>query len=536
MHTHYIPFDETGTFSKSDKAYILEDPKLSEFYIHSPSISSFEEVIKIKEKQAVNRKVLVDVLKEQHKAYPNFEASRNNIEKLILPQTFTITTAHQPSLFTGPLYFIYKIISTINLCENLSNAYPEYYFVPIFWSGAEDHDFEEINHVKVFREKLVWENDEDGSVGNMSIDGILPLLPKLKEILGDSQNAHIIYQKLENAFQNQTTYGKAALSFIHSLFGEKGLVVLDPSDPKLKELAIPLFEKEILEQPSKRLVEAIQEQLVSKGFKAQAHARKINLFFTQKGARERIDYQDIKYTILNQNIVYNQDEIIQLLKEHPEQFSPNVIMRPLYQELILPNLAYIGGGGELAYWLERKSQFEYFGIPYPMLIRRDSVLWVDKNSIKKMKSLGISLDDLWNEEHILINNLVKKISDEEINISSEREKILRIFEDLLQKGERIDSTLIKSIEGEKAKVNKGLDNIEQKMMRAEKRKHEVITQKLSNLKKQLFPEGNLQERKDNFLSFYVRNGETFFDMLYQNLDPMDKRVKVIVEAMPEELS
>jgi bacillithiol biosynthesis cysteine-adding enzyme BshC len=527
MDCKYISFKNAGVFSHNDTSYASLDPALDSFYSFKPELDAFPSVIENRMKREVDRSLLCEVLTNQYKSLEHHEAVSNNIGLLKKERTFTIITAHQPSLFTGPLYYIYKIVSAINLSQKLNDTYADYHFVPVFWLGGEDHDFEEINHVKIFRETLVWDNDEKGSVGQMSIEKIAPLIEQLKDILGDSEFAHQIIRYLTTAYKNNDTYGKFTIELTHQLFKDKGLVIIDPSDKRLKQASIELFKKEILERKSEYLVKTAQEQLVASGFKAQAFPRPINLFYTGKGFRERIDFQDGRYKVLNRNISFSEEEIIADLAANPERYSPNVIMRPLYQEWILPNLAYIGGGGELAYWLERKEQFEYFGVPYPMLIRRDSVLWIDTNSAKKMKRLGLNEENIWNDVDSLINNHVKKNINEENNILDEKNSIQDYYQQLIRKIEGFEPTLGKAAQGEMTKAIKGLENLENKIIKAEKRNQETAVSQIRSVKDKLFPSNNLQERKDNFIPIYAKYGQEFLDALYENLDPLDRRVKVI---------
>ncbi len=524
-----LPFEKTNSFSKNDTAYINSDPRLKEFYLHEPILESFEEIIRIKSEKTVNRKILIKALEEQYSKMVSFPQVEKNIQLLEKENTFTITTAHQPSLFTGPLYFIYKIISTINLCHQLNQKYNHYNFIPIFWSGGEDHDFEEINHVKVFRDKLIWENDEMGSVAKMSNQNILPLIAQLKNILGSSENAGKITALLERAFSRHEKYGDSALEFVNLLFGDNGLVVLDAGHSGLKKSAIPIFKKEIIERKSQELVLETQQKIKERGFKVQAFPRPINLFYLGKNSRNRIDFEHGKFKVLNTELSFDETGILNELNKSPEKFSPNVILRPIYQEYILPNLAYIGGGGELSYWLERKTQFEYFDIPYPMLLRRDSVLWIDHSNLKKMKQLEIGMNDMWKNEILLEENIVKKSLDEENDLSDEKIRLNNIYEEIVKKVSLTDPTLKSSINAELSKSIKGLDNLEKKIYKAEKRKHETKLNQMKKLKEKLFPEGNLQERKDNFLSYYVQYGEDFFTTLKKHLNPLNKNVKIIFE-------
>ncbi len=525
----HIGFRETNSFSHNDTSYVTLDPGLKTFYRHRPEIEQFGEVIKLKQQTIVDRELLVSGLRKQYEGFEMTEIVEKHIEALNQPNTFTITTAHQPSLFTGPLYYIYKIVSVINLVEQLEEHYPSYQFVPIFWTGGEDHDFEEINHVKIFREQLVWENDESGSVGQMKTAPIQELIDQLEAVLGTSEHADSILRILRKVFTKNETYGRAALELTHELFKDKGLVVIDASASYFKKVAIPLFKKELLEFPSESLVLKAQEQLVRAGFKAQAHPRKINLFYLGNGFRERIIHEEGMYKVLNTDISFGQETLMKELEEHPERFSPNVVLRPLYQEVLLPNLAYIGGGGELAYWLERLEQFDVFGIPYPMLIRRDSVLWIDKSSKKKMDKIQLELDDIWNPAQQLIQERAKATLDESLELVTEKQQLESLYQIILDKAKKVDPTLKAAVEGEMKRTLKSLDGIAHKFVKAEKRKNDTTNQQIMALKDKLFPKGNLQERKDNFIPFYLKYGKVYFETLFRHLNPLDRRVKVIIE-------
>ena len=193
------------------------------------------------------------------------------------------------------------------------------------------------------------------------------------------------------------SYSTATIHLVNSLFGADGLVVAGMNDPDLKRGFIPILIEELVQQRSHELVGATSSQLNEVGFKTQATPRKINLFYLRDQIRERIVFDEGIYKVLNTDYKFNETELIAEVNQHPEHFSPNVVMRPLYQEKTFPNLAYIGGGGELAYWLERKSQFDHFKINYPMLIRRNSVLWLDQGMSKKIDKLNLNITDIFVE-------------------------------------------------------------------------------------------------------------------------------------------
>ena len=524
-----IPYAEVPQVSSRDKAYARADKALTPFYKYPVVIDSFAQIIEDKKNDKTNREVLVNVLIEQYNKIGMSTNVADNVRSLQHNNTFTIVTAHQPSLFTGPLYYIYKIISTINLAKKLNAHLPEYNFVPVFITGGEDHDFEEMNHANIFNKKLIWENEESGSVGAMKTDSLKNVLAELKNILGESDSAKKVYELMENAHTKFDTYSDAALSLVNTLFEKDGLVSINTNHPNLKREFIPIIKDEVFNQASKPFVEATAEKLNAAGFKTQASPRDINFFYLNPQIRERIVFENNRYEVLNTDISFSKEEMEKEIENHPEHFSPNVIMRPLFQELILPNLAYIGGGGELAYWLERKTQFEHFNLNFPMLIRRNSAVWIDKGAKKKLTKLGLSTTEFFNETEGLIKAFVKNNSESELNFSEEKKELNVIFEKIKEKTKQVDSTLEKSVLAEAAKQIKSLENLESRVHRAEKQKHETSINQMRSLKEKLFPANGLQERKDNFMGFYLKHGDAYFETLKDIFDPLEKSFVVIEE-------
>jgi bacillithiol biosynthesis cysteine-adding enzyme BshC len=527
LTTQRLPFPSIPQLAKTDVAYATAQPELSPFYKYSVDIQSFAKVIEDKKKEKINRKLLVDVLKKQYLSFSTQNTVNINIEALINENTFTIVTAHQPSLLLGPLYFVYKIMSVIHLCKSLKAQYPDYQFVPMFVIGGEDHDFEEVNNINIFNKKLVWQNDEKGAVGMMNTATLLPLLEELKGILGESENAKHIFNLIEKNYTSNQFYHTATQALLNDLFGIYGLVVINMNEAELKRQFSPYILREILEQPSQKLVADTQQALQQLGYKAQAFPREINLFYLREQLRERIVFENSLYKVLNTNFVFTKEELLLELENHPEYFSPNVVLRPLYQEVILPNLAYIGGGGELAYWLERKKQFEYFGVNFPILIRRNSVVWIDEQSKNKMEKLSLSANDIFQDIDILTKNYVTKNSTEELNFSQEKVDLQGIFKRIESIAKRVDPTLEKTIIGEGVKQLQALEQLESRVVKAEKQKHETALNQIKSLVQKFCPNGGLQERYDNFLPYYIKYGRDFFDVLLEECDPLKPGIIVI---------
>ncbi|MCO6492502.1 MAG: bacillithiol biosynthesis cysteine-adding enzyme BshC [Phaeodactylibacter sp.] len=531
MEICQLPFDKVPYLSKRDRAYTLGAPELRPFYKYDVSLEAFARAIEDKKKDHTNRQALVEALREQYAGLETTQAVKDNIESLLKDDTFTLVTAHQPSLFTGPLYYIYKVISTINLAEKLREKYPDQHFVPVFISGGEDHDFEEVNHLHLFGKTISWQNEESGPVGMMKTDTLGPVLEEVREVLGESERAEELYELLRASVESHSRYADTARHLANALFKEYGLVIVDMSHPGLKKLFIPYIREEILEQPSKGLVEATVAQLEKAGFSEQAYPREINFFYLgpELRQRERIVLEDGRYQVLNTGYSFSKAALIGEIEQHPERFSPNVVMRPIFQELVLPNLAYIGGGGELAYWLERRRQFEHFGINYPMLVRRDSVLFIDQGNAKRMEKLELTVEQLFGDVEALIKEYVRENTENELSLSDEKAHLAALVKSIEQKAKEVDPTLVKTAAAEGQKMINSMEQLEGKLMRAEKQRHDIAINQMRTLKDKLFPGNGLQERHDNFMMYYLKYGRAFFDVLKKELNPLEKGFKVIID-------
>jgi len=565
-----LPFDDTGYFSNIVLDYLSRNKKLKDFYNYFPDISSFKQAIQDKKKQSINRELLVEVLKDQnspspalppaggegessHKnptpgiKYQEYKKVLYNINALKNENTFTVATGHQLCLFMGPLYFVYKIISTINLAEELKKAYPGYNFVPLYWMVSEDHDFEEISHIHLFGKTLKWDQVNKGAVGKMSSSSLEPVLKELKTILGDSEYAKELYDLFQKTYLGHSDLSDATRYLVNELFGQYGLVIIDGDDKRLKNEFRPVIEDDIFNNTAFQLVNSTNKKL-SKHYKTQVNPREINIFYLREHLRERVIKSPLEggspdlsgqgdvshlegdkervFRVMNTDISFTGQELIEELKIHPERFSPNVVLRPLYQEKILPNLAMIGGGAELAYWLQLKSVFEHYKINYPILILRNSVLLIDKNTNTRLNKLGIQPMQLFNDTDRLIKSYLKRTSPDYIgtgetvlSLDSEKEKITGVFKDILLKAERTDNSLKATVEAELQKQLKGLATIESKLLRAEKRKQETNVNQIKKIKEKLFPGDILQERHDNFIPYYLKYGKEFIAKLKRELNP-----------------
>ncbi len=505
--------------------YLQGSEKLNPFFKHPFDFDAIKQVIAERKFSGENRKKLTCALSRQYGGITAAEIVKENIKKLGEANTFTITTAHQPVLFTGPLYFIYKIISVINVTELLKKHFPENHFVPVYCMGAEDHDFDEINHLWLNGEKLEWQHERRGAVGRISTHDIAPLIQEVEKRL-QGEFAGEVVQLLKDAYARPSTLAEATAHFVNSIFGEYGLVVLNPDDKELKILFTSVIEEELICNRAFTLAEKPIKELKTLGYEIQANPREINLFYLTEGSRERIVFEENekRYRVLNSSLTFTREEIIKEAHEHPEYFSPNVFLRPLYQEMILPNLAYIGGAGELSYWLEQKAIFDYFNVNYPMLVLRNSAMLVDANTQKKFEKTGLEWKDFFQDEQTVVKNFVKKSSTNSLDFSAEKEKFNEMFNGILKKASAIDRTLAGAVEAQKAAVINNLDELEKKMLKAEKRNFETATVQIKTVKTKLFPNNSLQERVENFLPYYAADRKKFIESLKQEFEPFSREM------------
>ncbi|MBT9391989.1 bacillithiol biosynthesis cysteine-adding enzyme BshC [Hymenobacter sp. NST-14] len=529
MSVTTLSYAETGAFSSLLTDYLARAEALQPFYHRFPTLAAFEEQIQEKQAQYTPeaRQRLVAELRRQYAALPAVNpAVQANLELLAKDTTFTITTGHQLNLLTGPLYFIYKIVTAVKLARQLKAQYPQYDFVPVYWMASEDHDFAEINHLNLFGKKYEWNAaDQGGPVGRLPLAG-------LKEELLDQLPADVP-ALFREAYAQSGTLAEATRRLTHDLFGEYGLVSLDADVPALKQALVPVLEQEIQAQASNQAVQAANARLEAAGYKPQVYSRPLNLFFlTDGGKRERLEYdaaQDcVQITVRNTGRCHTQAELLALAQEHPEQFSPNVVLRPLYQELLLPNLCYIGGGAEVAYWFQLRGVFDQNQVPFPVLLPRNSAQFISKVNAGKLRKLGLETTDIFLDLPTLKQRVGAHLGQEEVNLAAEQQQLAAAFEAVAALARRLDPTLVKAVAAEQQKASGILGNLEKRLSKAAEAKHETAYQQLSNLLSKLLPNGHLQERSDNVLNILINN-PGFINQLLDAFDPLALEFTVLEE-------
>ncbi len=533
MQASKISYAETGKFSEFILNYLDQKPPVAGFFGNWPTLAGFEKQLELKADFAQQkREVLAAQLAKQYAhlrlqgAEADLVAAQLNLLKN--KNTFTVTTGHQLCLFTGPLYTVYKIIHTIKLAEELAKTFPDKNFVPLFWMATEDHDFEEVNHIYLHGHKLEWHTEPGNAVGRLDTSGIARVIDDLQKLLPAGERVAKLLSTLRDCYTKNENLADATRALVHNWFGHKGLICVDGDDAELKKTMIPAFKRELLEELSYRTVTETNQKL-AEHTKIQVTPRPINLFYLHNNLRSRLVRNGANFSALNTNLNFTEAEILTELENFPDRFSPNVLLRPLYQGSILPNLAYIGGGGEVAYWAEMKEMFAAFQVPFPIVLLRQSVQLVPKKLARKQEKLGFTTQQLFGKYHNLANILVKRNCDYEAELLPTRERLEELFGEVKKLAKKTDVTLITTVEAQKSQALKRLLQLEKKLVRAAKRKDDDGLRMLQEWQNEMLPGGGLQERHDNILQHLVQFGDDLWESVFAAVEPLDFQFIVLTE-------
>ena len=526
----YIPYRQTGAFSKIVVDYLDNATPLKPFYNNLPTIEGIKKSIEERKGFPTNRKLLVEELRKQYASMDATGKTVSNIESLLSENTFTICTAHQPNIFTGHLYFIYKIMHAIKLADDLKQELPAYNFVPVYYMGSEDADLEELGEATINGKKYEWKTKQTGAVGRMKVDKeFLQLVESIKGQLLVEKFGKEIMGLVESSYTIDKTIEQSTLEFVHALFKDFGLIIFLPDNPVFKNEFAVITKKELNEQFSNKLVEETIKKFPAE-YKVQAAGRELNLFYLKDDIRERVEFQNNSFLVANTSLSFSKEEIEQELKEHPERFSPNVILRPVFQEFILPNIAFIGGGGELAYWLELKLVFESVAVPFPVLLLRNSFMILSSKIASKIASLNLDALAFFKPANELINDLVQKESTLDLKLDQQKKSFSSLYETMKQAATNVDVSLQRHVEALQTQAIKRIDQLEKKMLKSEKKKFEAQQRQVQKIKDSLFPNGSLQERVDNLLPFYAMWGKGFLKMLYETSTGLSQEFCIVEES------
>jgi bacillithiol biosynthesis cysteine-adding enzyme BshC len=504
--------------------YLHGAEQLKPFYNYSHDEDGLQLALAHRSFDADKREVLKNTLLQQYKLggiqLDSKSLVHNNIIALGKPNVFTITTGHQLCILSGPLYVIIKIAHAIKLSQTLTTK--EKPVVPIFWMATEDHDIEEIKTVVVKGRKYKWDTELAGiAVGSLPTDGISVLIeqictdiPELKDSLASLFD---IYSRAKNV-------ADATRQWAHQWFAAYGLVILDANEAVFKKQFISIIKQDVLSQLGQRVLEQSNSQLKKMGYSVQVNGRAINHFYFDGNKRKLIEPRGDLYELQDSSKHWTKAEIEAEIELHPERFSPNVVFRPLYQECILPNIAYVGGPGELSYWLQLMALFQETNTPYPSLVARASFVLPDVAVMRMAKKLQLDWSDVLTKPEASRRKLLHKWEP-----SSEYElhpQLIQAYQKLIDESVSIDNKIVSSIVAHLKLEKQFFNKIAQQLSKAKKQKCEHQLKEFEEVVEKILPSGVPQERFENIFSFTDKPTQ-FIQILLHHIQPVSTGVIVL---------
>lgn len=508
MKKQIIGLSEAHGYPKLLLDYLADQSgSLQPFYKQPPTLEGLRKAAVERQFPKERREVLVERLKSTN--YHHEAAQIDNIELLNDERTITITTGHQLNLATGPLYFIYKIISTIRLCEIFNSETTVYKAVPVYWMASEDHDLEEISSFYLFGKTYTWNGQQKGPVGRMDAPG--------EDFWGQIPDCP---DWLQACYSNSKNLAEAHAKLVSHIFGKYGLLILEPDDHVLKSSFASVMRDELFNSFAQPCLKSKNEELEALGYEPQINGREINLFYMSDGQRERILKTPNGFSLADTNVQMSHDFIKEVLNTQPECLSPNVVLRPVYQEFILPNIAYVGGPAEISYWLQLKAVFEKSNTPFPVLWPRNFSTLINPVMLQKTKKLNLEPAQLFKPLSQIKKQWLESQTGNTLDFKRESELFIELYGLLKTKSEQVDASLAGWVESEKARTEKQLEMIQKRLLKALESKEEQQLQQIEKLLEKLFPQGGLQERKENVLNYLINKSDLIQELI-ENLDPRE---------------
>lgn len=526
---HETPAD-LGAFPELFIDYCTDFNAVADFYAGDwRAPAARREAADTAARRPADREVLVDVLLDQNERWGLDAPTRRNIDTLREPESVAIVTGQQVGLFTGPLYTLYKTITTLQLTQEWDEQTGRP-VVPVFWVEGEDHDFEEIATTDVLRRNEIVSltynssiDDNPGAVGRLGLtDTIDDVLDRLDEVLPSSDFKPAVMERVRAAYRPGTSLEDAFVQLLSSLFEDEGLVFINPDDARLKALSRPLFRREIEDPrtPAAR-IDATSQALRDRGYHAQVAARPSNLFWLEDDARRALDLgNDGTFVLRGTDRTFSRAELLDRLDAEPERFSPNVVLRPLMQDYLLPTAAYVAGPSEVSYFAQYGDVYDWASLERPLIHPRASVSLVEGKVQKVLDKYDLSVSDFQVDLETLFQEVVVKTMEVDIDavFSEAMPRLHQAINALKPEVEAVDRTLGSSVEATRAAIVDEMETLKQKVVRAEKRQQDEVRAQLEKAHVNLRPNGALQERTINVLYYLNKYSLDLISDLRSQLD------------------
>ena len=539
----YINFCDIPGHQNLFLDYLYEFENVREYFAHDfKNRDSYLKIFKsISESKREFYSQLGSIIQTQYSGLDSSDLTKKNIQLLSDKKTLAVVTGQQLGILGGPLYTFYKIITAIKLSEHLSERYDDFNFVPVFWLEGDDHDFNEVRSITTIddQNKLVTigygeeipEDEAKQSVGLLKFDStVSDFINNFSEQLRNTEFKETIINTLKSFYKEGISFKEAFRNLIHSIFDESGLVIFDPQDKKVKELLKPVFKKELSEfrQYTDKLVHVSAE--LEERYHAQVKVKPVNLFLSLEDGRYSIEPVENDFRLKRKRKNFNLEQILEIVDSEPENISPNVLLRPICQDYILPTAFYIGGPSEISYFAQIKPLYNFFEVVPPIIYPRSSVTILEGTIKKTLDKYDLGINEIFMDVVGSKKKVIDAIAEISLNdVFKEMNSNIEIaFDRLKEKLFQIDKTTADASNKYKEKIFNSLDELKRKAEDAQNKRYDVTLRQIDKAATILFPESNLQERILNFTYFVNKYGPDFLNRLYNEIQ-IDKFEHQVIE-------
>ena len=528
----YLNFSDIPGHNNLFLDYVYDYEQVANYFLKDFRASTkfeehFEETLS---KYKLGREKLNHLVSKQYEDIECSQLTRNNINLLQSPKTLAVVTGQQLGILGGPLYTFYKIITTIKLARQMADEYKNYNFVPVFWLEGDDHDFDEIRLVNIFGEdnsltSIAYDDGMDvdenrGSVGIKNIDDNIEdffntLITKTRKTDFTGE----LVSKLKDAYFSGTSFKDAFFDLLHSIFDKYGIIFFDPADSTVKKELSPVFKQELMNYRKHTDALVLRSAELEETYHAQVKVRPINLFLIENKERLAIEPDENGYKLKGKRTKLTYDELLNILGERPDKISPNVILRPICQDYLLPTAFYVGGPGEISYFAQIMAIYDFFDISAPIIYPRSAATIVEKNIAGILEKYKLSLSDMFKDPHDLKNQIVQNLSEFDLEslFSNTDKEIEKILGELQSKIIKIDPSIEGLVEKTKQRIVQSTSALKDKTLNADKRRFDTALRQLDKATSMLYPNKNLQEREINYFYFANKYGNDFLEKIFNNL-------------------
>ena len=528
----YINFSDIPGHQNLFLDYLYEFENVSDFYPYDfRNRENYLKIFKnISEKRSYLSADISQLISNQYSNINKSETTEGNIKKLSDKKTLAIVTGQQLGILGGPLYTFYKIITAIKLSRFLSERYNDYNFVPVFWLEGDDHDFNEVRAIKIIDEgnsllsigykEEIEEDDAKQSVGHIKFDSsIQDFFDSLNNNLKETEFKNPLLNELKDFYSEGKSFKEAFKDLIFKYFDEYGLIIFDPQEIEVKRLLKPIFKKEITDfrLHTEKLVHlsATLEEL----YHAQVKVKPVNLFLNYDGGRHSVEPVDNEFRLRRKRKSFTCDQLLELLENEPDKFSPNVLLRPICQDFLLPTAFYIGGPSEISYFAQIKPLYEFYDIVQPIIYPRSSATILESTIENILEKHSVQINDLFIDVENVKKKIINSVAESSIDAMFDglTKQVETAFDQLKEKLIDLDKTIADASNRYRDKISGSINELKSKAEKAQQKKYEVTLRQIDKAAINLFPNTNLQERELNFVYYVNKYGNEFIKKIFNEL-------------------